>query len=74
MQDNMPSCTLLNGFSRELHSADYSWVISIQSPRAYFINSGGGYPKEPASKVHSVWQLKVDSGHTFACFGSILRV
>jgi hypothetical protein len=40
MQDNMPSCTLLGGFSRELHSADYSWGISIKSPRAYFINSG----------------------------------
>jgi hypothetical protein len=26
------------------------------------------------SKVHSVRQLKVDSGRTFACFGGILRV
>jgi hypothetical protein len=33
-------CTLLGGFSWELHSADYSWGISIKSPRAYFINSG----------------------------------
>jgi hypothetical protein len=33
-------CTLLGGFSRELHSADYSWGISIKSPRVYFINSG----------------------------------
>jgi hypothetical protein len=40
MQDNMPSCMLLDGFSWELHSADYSWGISIKSPRAYFINSG----------------------------------
>jgi hypothetical protein len=40
MQDNMPSCTLLSGFSRELHFADYSWGISIKSPRAYFIRSG----------------------------------
>jgi hypothetical protein len=40
MHDNMPSCTLLDGFSRELHSVDYSWGISIKSPRAYFINSG----------------------------------
>jgi hypothetical protein len=40
MQDNMPSCTLLDGFSRELHSADYSWGISIKSPWAHFINSG----------------------------------
>jgi hypothetical protein len=31
---------LLGGFSRELHSTDYSWGISIKSPRAYFINSG----------------------------------
>jgi hypothetical protein len=35
----MPSCTLLGGFSLELHSADYSWGISIKSPRAYFIDS-----------------------------------
>jgi hypothetical protein len=40
MQDNMTSCTLLGEFSRELHSADYSWGISVNSPRAYFINSG----------------------------------
>jgi hypothetical protein len=40
MQDNMPSCTLLAGFSRELHFADYSWGISIKSPWAYFIDSG----------------------------------
>jgi hypothetical protein len=40
MQDNMTSCTLLGGFSRELYFADYSWGISIKSPRAYFINSG----------------------------------
>jgi hypothetical protein len=33
-------CTLLGGFSWELHYADYSWGISIKSPRAYFINSG----------------------------------
>jgi hypothetical protein len=33
-------CTLLDGFSRELHSVDYSWGISIKSPRVYFINSG----------------------------------
>jgi hypothetical protein len=32
MQDNMPSCTLLGGFSRELQYADYSWGISIKSP------------------------------------------
>jgi hypothetical protein len=31
---------LLSGFSRELHSADYSWGTSIKSPRVYFINSG----------------------------------
>jgi hypothetical protein len=35
----MPSCTLLGGFLQELHSGDYSWGISIKSPRAYFINS-----------------------------------
>jgi hypothetical protein len=40
MQDNMPSCMLLGEFSRELHSADYYWGISIKSPRVYFINSG----------------------------------
>jgi hypothetical protein len=40
MQDNMPLCMLLGGFSQELHSPDYSWGISIKSPRAYFINSG----------------------------------
>jgi hypothetical protein len=40
MQDNMPSCTLLDGFSRELHSANYCWGISIKSPRAYFMDSG----------------------------------
>jgi hypothetical protein len=34
----------------------------------------GGYPKEAASKVSFVRQLKDDSGRTFACFGSILRV
>jgi hypothetical protein len=33
-------CTLLDRFSRELHSVDYSWGISIKSPLAYFINSG----------------------------------
>jgi hypothetical protein len=43
MYDNMPAthlCMLLGGFSRELHSADYFWGISIKSPRVYFINSG----------------------------------
>jgi hypothetical protein len=34
----------------------------------------GAYPKEAASKVRSVWQLKVDSNRIFACFGGILRV
>jgi hypothetical protein len=32
MQDNMPFCMLLGGFSLELHSANYSWGISIKSP------------------------------------------
>jgi hypothetical protein len=36
----MPLSMLLGGFSQELHSADYSWGISIKSPRAYFIDSG----------------------------------
>jgi hypothetical protein len=34
----------------------------------------GGYPKDAASKVRSVRQLKVDYGRIFACFGGILCV
>jgi hypothetical protein len=67
MQDNMPSCTLLGGFSRELHSADYSWGISIKLVLGYInqvttslLHQLGGYPKEVASKVHYARQSKVD--------------
>jgi hypothetical protein len=73
MQNNMLSCTLIGGFSRELHSADYPWGISIKSPRTYFINSGA-IPRRQLLKVRSMRQLKVDSGRTFACSGGILRV
>jgi hypothetical protein len=68
MQDNMPSCTLYGGFSRELHSADYSWGISIKSPRAYFINSGA-IPRRQLLKSTARGNLKSTSkvafvGHT----------
>jgi hypothetical protein len=78
-------CLLLSGFSWELHSTDYSWGISIKSPRVYFINSGAIPRKQllksatrgnlkSHSKVRSVRQLKVDSSRIFACFDGILRV
>jgi hypothetical protein len=62
MLDYLPTthlCTLLGGFSRELHSADYSWGISIKSTRAYFINSGA-IPRRQLLKVRYARQSKVD--------------
>jgi hypothetical protein len=50
---------LLGGFSQELHSADYSWGISIKSPRVYFINSGA-IPRRQLLKVRYTRQSKVD--------------
>jgi hypothetical protein len=64
MQDNMPSCTLLGGFSRELHSADYSWGISNKSPRAYFINSGA-IPRRQLLKSATRGNLKSTSKVAF---------
>jgi hypothetical protein len=71
MQDNMPSCMLLDGFSRELHSADSSWVLQVTMSLFHQL---GGCPKEAVSKVRSARQLKVGFGRTFAYSGSILRV
>jgi hypothetical protein len=34
----------------------------------------GGYPKEAASKVQSLRQLKVESGRIFTFFGETLHV
>jgi hypothetical protein len=61
MQDNMPtthSCMLLGGFSQELHSADYSWGISIKSPRSYFIDSGA-IPRRQLLKSAPCGNLKL---------------
>jgi hypothetical protein len=47
MQDNMLTthpCTLLGGFSRDLHSVDYSWGISTKPPQAYNTESRGLQP------------------------------
>jgi hypothetical protein len=59
-------------FSRELHSADYSW--DIDQVTTSLLHQLGGYPKEATSKVRSARQLKVDSGRTFARSSGILRV
>jgi hypothetical protein len=52
------------GFSRELHSADYSWGTSIKSPRAYFINSGA-IPRKQLLKSATRGNLKSTSRVAF---------
>jgi hypothetical protein len=59
MQDNMPSCKLLGGFSRELHSADLL-LGYINQVTTSLLHELGGYPKEVASKVRYARQSKVD--------------
>jgi hypothetical protein len=64
MQDNMLSCTLLGGF---FHGS-YTLLTTpryIDQVTTSLLHQLGGYPKEAASKVRSVWQLKVDSGRIF---------
>jgi hypothetical protein len=65
-------CFSMDFFSRELHSADYSW--DIDQVTTSLLHQLGGYPKEATSKVCSTRQLKVDSGRTFARSSGILRV
>jgi hypothetical protein len=57
-------CTLLSGFSRELHSTDYSWGISIKSPLIYFINSGA-IPRRQLLKSATRGNLKSTSKVAF---------
>jgi hypothetical protein len=67
MWDYLPTthlCTLLGGFSRELHSADYSWGIPIKAPRVYFINSGA-IPRRQLLKSATRDNLKLTSKVAF---------
>jgi hypothetical protein len=67
MYDYLPTthlCMLLGAFSRELHSADYSWGISIESPRVYFINSGA-IPRKQLLKSATRGNLKSTSKVAF---------
>jgi hypothetical protein len=60
----MPSCKLLDGFSRELYSSDYSWGISIKSPQAYFMNLGA-IPRRQLLKSATRGNLKSTSKVAF---------